>query len=66
MPADLGRFDLELSLDVIYHLVEDEVFDAYMRSLFAHAGRFVVIYSSNKVGARRCAACPPSSLHSLD
>jgi SAM-dependent methyltransferase len=49
MPADLGRFDLVLSLDVIYHLVEDEVFDAYMRSLFAHAGRFVVIYSSNKV-----------------
>jgi SAM-dependent methyltransferase len=48
MPADLGRFDLVLSLDVIYHLVEDEVFDAYMRSLFAHAGRFIVIYSSNK------------------
>jgi len=49
MPADLGRFDLVLSLDVIYHLVEDEVFDAYMRSLFANAARFVVIYSSNKV-----------------
>jgi cyclopropane fatty-acyl-phospholipid synthase-like methyltransferase len=49
MPADLGRFDLVLSLDVIYHLVEDKVFDAYMRSLFANAGRFVVIYSSNKV-----------------
>ncbi len=48
MPADLGRFDLVLSLDVIYHLVEDEVFDTYMRSLFAHAGRFIVIYSSNK------------------
>jgi SAM-dependent methyltransferase len=49
LPADLGRFDLVLSLDVIYHLVEDQVFDAYMHSLFAHAGRFVVIYSSNKV-----------------
>jgi SAM-dependent methyltransferase len=48
MPADLGRFDLVLSLDVIYHLVEDKVFDAYMRSLFANAGRFVVVYSSNK------------------
>lgn len=48
LPADLGRFDLVLSLDVIYHLVEDEVFGAYMRSLFANAGRFVVIYSSNK------------------
>jgi SAM-dependent methyltransferase len=49
LPADLGRFDLVLSLDVIYHLVEDEVFEAYMRSLFANAGRFIAIYSSNKV-----------------
>jgi hypothetical protein len=46
-PHDLGRFDLALSLDVIYHLVEDRVFDAYMRSLFANADRFVVVYSSN-------------------
>jgi cyclopropane fatty-acyl-phospholipid synthase-like methyltransferase len=50
-PADLGRFDLVLSLDVIYHLVEDNVFDDYLHSLFAHAGRFVVIYSSNKFDA---------------
>jgi SAM-dependent methyltransferase len=49
VPPNLGRFDLVLSLDVIYHLVEDEVFDAYMRSLFAHASRFIAIYSSNKV-----------------
>jgi SAM-dependent methyltransferase len=48
MPASLGPFDLVLSLDVIYHLVEDEVFDAYMRSIFASASRFVIIYSSNK------------------
>jgi SAM-dependent methyltransferase len=46
-PADLGRFDLALSLDVIYHLVEGRVFDAYMRSLFANADRFVIVYSSN-------------------
>jgi SAM-dependent methyltransferase len=48
IPTDLGRFDLSLSLDVIYHLVEDDVFDSYMRSLFERADRFVVIYSSNK------------------
>ena len=42
------KFDLVLSLDVIYHLVEDAVFEAYMRSLFAHAGKYIVIYSSNK------------------
>jgi SAM-dependent methyltransferase len=47
MPSGLGRFDLVLSLDVIYHLVEDEVYDAYMRSLFAQADRVVAIYSSN-------------------
>ncbi len=46
-PADLGRFDLALSLDVIYHLVEDRVFNSYMRSLFANASRFVIVYSSN-------------------
>jgi SAM-dependent methyltransferase len=49
LPANLGKCDLALSLDVIYHLVEDAVFDAYMRSLFAHAGRFIIIYSSNKI-----------------
>src|SRR5204862_457638 len=33
VPADL-KADLVLSLDVIYHLVEDAVFDRYMRDLF--------------------------------
>ena len=41
------RFDMSMSLDVIYHLIEDEVFDAYMRRLFTAAGRFVLIYASN-------------------
>jgi hypothetical protein len=40
--------ELALSLDVIYHLVEDIVFTRYMLSLFASATRFVVIYSSDK------------------
>ncbi len=40
--------DLALSLDVIYHLVEDEVFERYMRSLFLSANRYVIIYSSNQ------------------
>ena len=48
VPENLGQFDLVLSLDVIFHLVENKVFDAYMHSLFAHAGRFVVIFSSDK------------------
>lgn len=41
------RADAALSLDVIYHLVEDEVFEDYMRRLFDAATRYVVIYSSN-------------------
>jgi SAM-dependent methyltransferase len=41
------RADLALSLDVIYHLVEDSVFEAYMRQLFGSADRYVIIYSSN-------------------
>lgn len=39
--------ELSLSLDVIYHLIEDAVFDLYMRRLFNSAQRFVIIYSSN-------------------
>lgn len=41
------RADLTLSLDVIYHLVEDDVFEQHMRHLFACARRFVIIYSSD-------------------
>ncbi len=41
------RHDMALSLDVIYHLVEDEGFAAYMTDLFDHASMLVVIYSSD-------------------
>jgi hypothetical protein len=39
--------ELVLSLDVIYHLVEDQVFQAHMDRLFSTSQRFVVIYASN-------------------
>lgn len=39
--------DLALSIDVIFHLTEDAVFEKYMEDLFASATRFVVIYSSD-------------------
>lgn len=39
--------DLGLSLDVIYHLVEDDIYHAYMDHLFASSKRFVIIYSSD-------------------
>lgn len=41
------RADLAMSLDVIFHLVEDEVFHRHMTDLFSLGGRFVAIYSSN-------------------
>ncbi len=39
--------DLTVSLDVIYHLVEDLVFENYMQMLFSAASAWVIIYSSN-------------------
>lgn len=39
--------ELALSLDVLYHLVEDDVFETHLRRLFAAATRFAVIYSTN-------------------
>ena len=41
------KAELTLSLDVIYHLIEDPVFEAHMRDLFDRSTRFVAIYSSN-------------------
>lgn len=45
--ARLPPAELAMSLDVIYHLVEDAVFTDYITTLFGHATRFVLIYSSN-------------------
>jgi len=39
--------DLALSLDVIYHLVEDDVFHSYMKRLFESSNKHVLIYSSD-------------------
>ncbi|MBA7563954.1 hypothetical protein ES708_05616 [subsurface metagenome] len=39
--------ELVLSLDVIYHLIEDDIFELYMRHLFLISNKFVIIYSSN-------------------
>jgi SAM-dependent methyltransferase len=44
---DFKKYDLTLSLDVMFHLVEDNVFSRYVDELFSHSSRFVVIYSSN-------------------
>jgi len=38
---------LTISLDVIFHLVEDKIFHEYMKRLFDSSTSFVIIYSSN-------------------
>lgn len=40
--------DLGLSLDVIYHLVEDDIYQAYMDHLFSASKNFVIVFSSDK------------------
>ena len=45
--SQINKADLALSLDVIFHLVEDDIFYLYMEHLFTYANQFVIIYSSN-------------------
>ena len=42
--------DMSMSLDVIYHLVEDEIFHRHMEQLFQTARHYLVIYASNQDG----------------
>jgi predicted TPR repeat methyltransferase len=39
--------DMAISLDVMYHLVDDEDYERYLARLFGSAERFVLIYSTN-------------------
>lgn len=43
----IHKGDLAISLDVIYHLVEDDIYEQYMRRLFSSSKKYVCIYSSN-------------------
>jgi SAM-dependent methyltransferase len=45
--AQATRADLAMSLDVIYHLVEDRTYEAYMSRLVAASKKYLCIYSSN-------------------
>jgi SAM-dependent methyltransferase len=39
--------ELALSLDVIYHLLEDDIYENYLNRLFQLASRFVIVYANN-------------------
>ena len=41
-----------MSIDVIFHLVEDKVFHQYMQRLVDAADRWVLVYSSNYNGTK--------------
>lgn len=45
--AGVFTAEVGLSLDVIYHLIEDDLFRLYMQHLFASASRHIIIYSSS-------------------
>lgn len=45
--ADTTRADLAISLDVVYHLIEDETYDAYMFRLVAASKKYICVYSSD-------------------
>ena len=53
-----GLFDLSLSLDVIYHLPEDDVYEQHMADVFAASREWVVLYTtdSDRLGVEVCSA----------
>jgi SAM-dependent methyltransferase len=61
--GEYGKHDLALSLDVIFHLVEDHVFDAYMKNLLSASELFVIIYSSNASSLNTQYHWPPHIRH---
>lgn len=42
------KADLLLSLDVIYHLIEDETYHKYMDQLFQLSSLYVIIYACDR------------------
>ncbi len=41
------KAELALSLDVIFHIIEDDIYERYMEHLFSCAESFVIIYSDD-------------------
>ena len=46
--TDLTSYDLTISMDVILHLMEEEVYQQYMKNLFRLSNKYVIIYSPDK------------------
>lgn len=54
-PAGFATADLAMSIDVLYHLVEHDVWETHLRHLFAAGRRFVVLYAADLDDARPAA-----------
>jgi hypothetical protein len=52
-PAGWLMADAALSMEVIFHLTEEDVYRAYMQQLFSSAERFVIICSNDEDGTER-------------
>lgn len=48
LPPEGARFDLVLSMDVIFHLVNEADYQAYLKALFSY-GDLVLVYGTDKV-----------------
>ena len=44
------KYELSLSLDVIYHILDDNEYKKYMEDLFKFSNKYVIIYSNNYSG----------------
>ena len=42
------KAELVLSCDVIYHLIEDTVYEEYMNNLFSMSKKYIIIYAKNE------------------
>ena len=45
---ELTNYDLTISMDVILHLMEEDVYQQYMKDLFRLSKKYVIIYDRNK------------------
>jgi SAM-dependent methyltransferase len=52
-PLRVVSADCAMSLDVIFHLLEDDIFAAYMQNLFNCGRRFVIVYGTDEEEMQR-------------
>jgi len=53
MEHQFARWDLALSLDVLYHIIEEPEFEIYLKTLFHLSGKYVIIYAPDQVPLKK-------------